>query len=110
MLHSRKYSIELSQDGFKVVRGHKIKYSVRWNDIISVVAYKRDQLVVDLICMDLIDCYDTRYSVSEDMEGFGAFDEELPQYLAGSDSNWREHVVLPPFQTSGLEVFHRATI
>ncbi|MGV8040133.1 MAG: hypothetical protein AB2L07_08660 [Thermoanaerobaculaceae bacterium] len=73
-------------------------WSVRWTDIHRIVAYKVDCLAFDCICLQ-IDLPHTSYRLPEDMEGFDALRESLPQHFDGLATDWWERVVLPPFET-----------
>jgi hypothetical protein len=89
--------------------GSSIKVSVPWSDVVSVSAFKRDIYTYDLICIAL-ETAEGCLEVNEDMEGWGAMVDALPEHLPGTPDNteWWEKVALPPFVTNWTTLFTRA--
>jgi hypothetical protein len=79
-----------------------------WNDVHTVVAYKRDVYAYDLICVALGNDK-AAIEVNEQMEGWPELVERLPAFLPGTPplSVWWEQVAKPPFATSKTTLFTR---
>ena len=80
-----------------------------WEEINSIVAFKRDLLTIDCICL-LISCSTGKeIELNEEMEGWTQFCEELPNYLPScqSYSHWWPTVALPALKTNLTEIFYR---
>lgn len=84
-------------------------HSIAWGDIVCVVAFKRDWLTVDCICLAFATADGMTTEVNEEMEGWEALTDALPNYLPGS-KNWNEcfsQVAFPAFATNETLIFER---
>jgi hypothetical protein len=84
-------------------------YSIAWSDIVRVVAFKRDCLTVDCICLAIATKDGTMSEVNEEMEGWEALTSALPKHLPGS-KDWTEcfsQVAFPAFATNETVIFER---
>jgi hypothetical protein len=84
-------------------------HSIAWSDIVRVVAFKRDWLTVDCICLAFATADGTTTEVNEEMEGWEALTDALPKYLPGS-KDWSEcfsQVAFPAFATNETVIFER---
>ena len=74
------------------------------SDIVEIAAYKRDEVVTDLICFELRMADGSFWTLHEEIAGFddvvAAF-ERLPGFFVG----WREKLVLPPFDRNWMVVW-----
>jgi hypothetical protein len=79
-----------------------------WNDVHTVVAYKRAAYAYDLICVTLGNDK-AAIEVNEQMQGWSELVEGLPAFLPGTPplSVWWEQVAKPPFATSRTTLFTR---
>jgi hypothetical protein len=83
--------------------------SIAWSDVVRVVAFKRDWLTVDCICLVIATIGETAIEVNEEMEGWEALTDALPKYLPGSKL-WREcffQVAFPAFATNETVIFEK---
>src|ERR1700750_2530007 len=73
-------------------------FELHWSDIRTVIAYKRDCYVHDLICFDFY-TDDFVLTLHEHMVGWNALVDALPVYLPGmpSQCEWWQKVAQPPF-------------
>ncbi|MFO0812521.1 MAG: hypothetical protein U0796_04850 [Gemmatales bacterium] len=86
-------------------------YFVAWSNIVRVVAFKRDLFTVDCICLAFAMADGMTTEVNEEMEGWEALAEALPEYLPGSKI-WSEcfsQVAFPAFATNETVMFERAS-
>lgn len=73
-------------------------------DIVEIAAYKRDEVVTDLICFELRMADGSFWTLHEEIAGFEeavAALERLPGFLVG----WRENLALPPFDRNWMSVW-----
>src|SRR6185295_2147472 len=74
---------------------------IAWSNIVRVVAFKRDLLTVDCICLAFATADGMTTEVNEEMEGWEALTDALPKYLPGG-KGWSEYftqVAFPAFAT-----------
>jgi hypothetical protein len=81
---------------------------IKWKGVKGIVAYKRDLLTLDLICLGLT-TDDGVVEIDEEMSGWTALIDALPVYLSGAliPSDWRDKVVRPPFAANPVVLFSR---
>lgn len=82
---------------------------IDWRSIRRVVAYKRDLLTHDLLCLALELDSEEVIELDESMTGWSHLLDALPARLPGaiSSADWYRRVVFPAFAESGVEVFAR---
>ena len=84
---------------------------VTWPQIRQVVAFKRDRLAVDDLCLSIL-VGERRLEVDEDMPGWeellGALDSKIMGVTPSSE--WRPRVVYPPFARNEEVIFRRAEL
>jgi hypothetical protein len=84
-------------------------HRIAWADIVRVVAFKRDLLTVDYICLAIATADGTATVVNEEMVGWEALTEALPKHLPGSKP-WSvcfSLVAFPAFETKETVIFNR---
>jgi hypothetical protein len=79
-----------------------------WNDVLTVLAYKRDIFAYDLICL-LFRSSEKAVEVHEEMDGWSHLIERLPVVLPGTPplADWWDRVAQPPFAPSVTAFFKR---
>lgn len=84
--------------------------SVLWSDVQKVVAYKRDELTTDLICLEFLLLDSRLFTLHEELEGWVTFVEGLPQHLPGCPTyaDWFRVVAHPPFATNETILWRKA--
>ena len=106
----RPAEIRCDESGFAVIVGDSVgAAALKWNEVKSVLAYKRDLYATDLICLGFISP-DGTIEVDEEMQGWAQLVERLPSLLPGTPplSDWWERVAKPPFVPCLTELFERA--
>jgi hypothetical protein len=80
-----------------------------WPEVDSAIAFKRDEFVVDCICLLFAREDGTGVEADEEMEGWREFTEVLPTYLLGCRpwEEWFMKVVSPAFAPNPTEIFSR---
>jgi hypothetical protein len=88
--------------------GSIIRNTFKWNEVVSVFAFKRDIYSYDLIRF-AFETAEGCVEVGEDMEGWRTLIDTLPDYLPGilAERDWFEKVALPPFATNWTTLFTR---
>ena len=101
--------ITLLDAGFQVQEGTR-RVPVRWADVRSVTASKRDELTTDLICLEFGLKDDLVLLVHEEMAGWDALLREAPRFLSGMPTSdaWLPSVIQPPFATNATLLFQVA--
>ncbi|WP_426164246.1 hypothetical protein [Sandarakinorhabdus sp. DWP1-3-1] len=92
-------------DGFTLLARRESR-SVRWDAVQHVVAYKRDLLTVDLLCL-AIATSDGIVEIDEDMAGYAAVEAHLCERLP-IVSDWRLDVLFPAFATNPTTLYPAA--
>jgi len=84
--------------------------SLCWPEVREVVAFKRDLYAVDLICLTFGLASGRAVELHEEMHGWQAVLEGLPQYLPGSKPfpEWFHEVAVPAFAPNPTFVFRRS--
>ena len=113
MSKQRPAEIRCDESGFAVTVAGSVSSvgatSLRWNDVKTVLAYKRDLYTTDLICLGFTSP-DGTIEVDEEMQGWSQLVERLPSLLPGTPpmSDWWERVAKPPFASCVTKLFERA--
>jgi hypothetical protein len=113
MAKHRPEEIRCDESGFTVTVGGSVSSvgatSLKWNDVKTVLAYKRDLCATDLICLGFTSP-DGTIEVDEEMQGWSQLVERLPSLLPGTPplSDWWERVAKPPFASCVTKLFERA--
>lgn len=83
--------------------------SFKWDDAISLTAFKRDLYAVDRICMGIEFKDGEVIEVDEDLKGWDSLVQKLPEYLPGCKSfdEWFEVVAFPAFKLNATRIFER---
>ncbi len=99
----------VTQAGFAIVGPGGVQ-PVGLADIASITAYKRDELVTDLLCWDVeIGSGESARTITlhEELPGFDAVTKAC-EALPGFDDGWRGAVLRTPFQANATQVYRCA--
>ena len=83
--------------------------NIRWEEILSVIAFKRDLVTSDMICI-LCTFYDgVQFEFNEEMPCWESLVEALHEHLPGCPAfpEWGRQVSVPAFVTNERVLFHR---
>ena len=101
-------AIAVDSAGFRFLDGERTVASVRWSDIVAIVAYKLDLLTVDEMRIRFTFGQEaSRLEVSEEQPGFEVFLEALEARFP-LPANWRASVLRPAFARNETVLFARA--
>ncbi|WP_159975697.1 MULTISPECIES: hypothetical protein [unclassified Novosphingobium] len=98
------FAIDTGGDGFRVRHGRET-CEVSWSGIEAVLAFKRDLLTVDRLCVAVVSD-GSAMELDECMEGFEPWLLALENRLEIA-GEWRLRVLFPVFETNMLEIFRR---
>lgn len=101
-------TIQVTEDGFLLTRQNKILKTYFWNTIQSIVAFKIDQFITDLICLEVSDGLQNElWTLDEEMEGWKELVDAMFKNLPGMDRSWYLTVMNPAFEINRTNVFQR---
>ncbi len=98
--------IRLTDDGFSVAKSQREIFSLRWNDIQEIVAFKRDLFTTDLVCFSF-STSDASFEVNEEVRGFSSLESALGKELPGFDNTWRYKVIKPAFAPNRAVIYRK---
>ena len=110
---SLEFAITFDSTGF-VLADHRLNpgadLRLSWQEIGRIVAYKRDLFAYDRLCMFVARADGSGIEVNEEMDGWKALCEALPQVLPGCKSfdDWFQAVAFPAFATNKTELYVRS--
>lgn len=106
---NKPISISLTSTGFNLLQRGEFDIFVSWDQISKITAYKTDEWTTDLVCHDLFlrnhPCQIV--FVHEDMVGYEAFADTLANEFPGFYKDWRQVVILPPFERNETVLWDR---
>ena len=84
--------------------------SIRWDQMTSVVTYKRDEFTTDCICL-AFEVAGRWYEIHEGMNGWHEAMEAIPSQLPGfpPKEEWLNEVAQPPFALNKKELWRKRT-
>jgi hypothetical protein len=109
-------AIHLLSDGFRVDRSGHIE-TVKWCDIREIVAFKRDILTYDVICVGFC-LADREYDLAKDerldgveiheeMTGFMDLVQDMQRKFPAIPKNWYIEIMTPAFETIWTTLWKR---
>jgi hypothetical protein len=94
-----------SNHGVSVILSTGMKH-FSWEIIEKITAYKVDLMTTDEICFDIV-LPETIITISESINGWNSFTDNLEDNLFGFDKEWFLKVVNPPFATNRFTIYSR---
>ena len=82
-----------------------------WTEVTRVAVFKRDQFLVDCICMGFELNHKETLEVNENMDGWDTLVKAVPVYLSAAlaEEQWWNKVVSLTFEPCFTETYSRAT-
>jgi hypothetical protein len=94
-------AIRALNDGFAVDEDGIESFRVRWLDVLEIVAFKKDLITTDSVCLGFRRTSDDVYAVvNEDMPGFEQLASELTRRFDDIPEDWFAAVEQPAFATN----------
>lgn len=96
-----------TDDGFSIDGPEPVV--IRWHEVAEIVAYKRDLLTVDLICVGFrLRSHENLIEVDEEMTGYDNLITEMTSQFA-LPADWPCEVMFPAFATNMTTVWPAST-
>ncbi|HEX7138373.1 MAG TPA: hypothetical protein VF219_11020, partial [Vicinamibacterales bacterium] len=95
--------------GISPLKGSPSSLFMPWSQVTRAVAFKRDQYVMDRICI-VFELSNARVlEINEDLQGWEGLVEQLPTHLPGAlvYAEWFDEVAFPAFKTNEKTIFQR---
>jgi hypothetical protein len=89
--------LQTTADGFVIVCDRPV--TVKWDDLAEIVAYKRDLLSTDLICVGFRICGSDLIEIDEEMPGFRTLMADVGSRFSLPE-NWWNNVAFPAFASN----------
>ena len=88
--------------------GHLVRNELTWAEVDEAIAFKRDCITVDLICIAFGN-ESGGVEINEEMPEWNNIVKALPDYLPGclSQDSWFQQVAVPAFETNPVHIFRR---
>ena len=104
--------ISVSSDGFSVSSNGTLCWSLKWDEIARVVAFKRDLFSTDLICFGFqrFDRQDAVWCIHEEMLGFKEFVVDLERVTDGAWPDQFKDVAHPAFEQCWTELWKAESV
>lgn len=106
-------SIALTETGFLLLpidQPGRTAKRAEWGEVTEIVAYKRDVLTYDLICLGITTVW-AAFEIDEESTGWDLFIQAVEQNLAGSLAvdAWWPKVTFPAFATNQTTIYRKIT-
>ena len=96
---------QYDSEGF-TINYEEFSKSIRWNDITQLNGYKRDQMTIDRIEMEIV-CGDDSFSISEDLPGWYQFIIKTKEVFPTIPKDWDSKIIQPPFATNFTTLYKK---
>lgn len=114
---SRKSFDEIYNDmgGFQYdIDGFCITYKefskkVKWDEITQLIAYKRDQITIDRIELEIV-YGDKAFMISEDLPGWHQFVIKTKEVYPTIPIDWDVKIIQPAFETNMTTIYDKSKI
>ena len=88
------------EDGFVIKFKSGEQRYVKWSEMDTIIAYKRDEMTTDQICLDLFYQENLSFSISEDIRGWYQFLIRMHQAFPQIKKDWEIDVMHPAFKAN----------
>jgi hypothetical protein len=101
-------AIVLRSGGFEIRERDRKVVSLDWSEVQAIRAYQRDLVMQELTCLDIEQVELTKFwTVTEDADGFWAFNDACKKELPGFDAAWELYVHATPNSENSRIVYVR---
>jgi hypothetical protein len=101
----------LTASGSELVhrKTNEVFWSIRWDDVEEIVAFKVDAIVVDHICLGFRRSGETEFVVAdEETPGWQELNDQLSQQFGVAFDQWFEIVAFPAFVENRITLWSRS--
>jgi hypothetical protein len=111
LLRRRKFTVEravLREDGFDLYEGENYKGGVIWAEVEKIVAFKRDMVTFDLVCLGfIIPGKKEIFEINDDLRGYQDIVKRIKESFPDSRQDWESAVVRPAFARNTTTIYQR---
>jgi hypothetical protein len=93
--------------GFSISREEKAEHYT-WDSINTMMAYKRDNVTTDCICLILYFNDDRQLEMNEELKGWCMFNKRIKEKFPQINKQWDLEIASPAFKTNLTLVYDRA--
>jgi hypothetical protein len=104
-LYSDLGVFQYSHDGFSITYD-KFQKQFKWDEIIQINVFKRDQLTVDLIEMEIVSIKSS-FTISEDLPGWYQFILKTKEVFPSIPKDWDITIIQKPFHTNFTTIYRK---
>ena len=98
--------IAFTSEGFELRKAESLVGGVEWSEIRKIVAFKRDLVTTDAVCLEFhLVGRDGVFEVNDDVGGFWELVGRVKEVFPGSDQDWEATVVRPAFARNARVIF-----
>jgi hypothetical protein len=90
--------VYVEEDGF-IFQFKAKQEKIKWEEINTIIAYKKDLLTVDLVCIEIF-YNNSQIIITEEVLGWHHFVEQLRIVFPNIPINWYNDIIIPPFATN----------
>ena len=94
------------ENGFEIKIENTVK-NLKWNEIKTLIAYKKDLFAVDIICLDIILENETFLKINEETKGWFKFLEHSKEKLEIKDKTSEMNIAVTAFEPNTTIIFDR---
>ncbi|XOV77761.1 MAG: hypothetical protein ACFHVJ_12480 [Aestuariibacter sp.] len=76
-----------------------------WVDVVSIEAYKIDEITTDLVCLDFRLTSGNTVTIHEELLGYNEFLQSMQDSIKLSKPNWMSEIVQPPFKENRTKIY-----
>ena len=81
--------------------------TLKWVDIETIIAYKRDRMTTDCICLDVFYLSTFSFGITEDTKGWYQFLIKMSDAFPQIKRGWEMEIAQPPFKTNLTLLFDK---
>ncbi|MBI1838155.1 MAG: hypothetical protein HYR91_12905 [Flavobacteriia bacterium] len=82
---------------------------IKWDDVIQINAYKRDQITIDRIEMEIV--FDDKYfTISEDLPGWYQFILKTKEIYPRIPKDWDIKIIQPAFTSNFTTIYDKTQL
>lgn len=99
-MSKKQPKIELEPDGFSVVNRRAVAWTIQWNQVVRVIAFKLDRISYDTICFGFQRLGESAWlwCIEEDWDGYKAVVPGIEQLTQGGWPEKFAQVAKPAFE------------
>jgi len=110
-LFSKKSEVEVigaDEIGVFTIRDNNKTLLLKWEQVILIAVYKKDEFATDLICIEYGLVENTLVTIHEELEGYDSVVQRMHLRFEGIEKDWYSKIVLPPFERNYRVIYEKS--